>query len=111
MPEKNTISACLVVHNEEKLIGRCLESIKNLVDEIIVVHDGPCQDKTLEIAMNFTNKIFEREQIGSMEPHLAFAYNNSHSEWMMRIDADEFFEQQALSQIKQLVEKAPEKSR
>ena len=47
MPEKNTISACLVVHNEEKLIGRCLESIKNLVDEIIVVHDGPCQDKTL----------------------------------------------------------------
>ena len=27
---------------------------------------------------------------------LGVAYNNSHSEWMMRIDADEFFEQQAL---------------
>lgn len=103
MPEKNTISACLVAHNEEKLIGRCLESVKNLVDEIIVVHDGPCQDKTLGIAKKYTDKVFVRDSIGTMEPHLIFAYKQAQSEWLLRIDPDEFFDGETIGKIKDLL--------
>ena len=45
--DRQTISACLVVYNEEKVIRQCLDSIKGFVDEIILVHDGQCTDKTL----------------------------------------------------------------
>jgi glycosyltransferase involved in cell wall biosynthesis len=86
------ISACLVVYNEEKVIQRCLDSIKELADEIIVVHDGECADKTLEIARKYTDKVFIREHVGVMEAHLAFALEQAQGEWLLRIDADEFFD-------------------
>ena len=35
-----TISLCMIVKNEEKLLGRCLESVKDIVDEIIIVDTG-----------------------------------------------------------------------
>jgi Glycosyltransferases involved in cell wall biogenesis len=69
---RNKISACIVVYNEEKVIKRCLDSIKNVVDEIILVHDGPCKDRTLEIAKRYTNKIFIRPHVGMMESTSCF---------------------------------------
>lgn len=101
--KKNTISACLVVYNEEKVIGKCLESIKDLVDEIIVVHDGECNDDTLTIAQKYTKRIFVREHIGLMEGHLTFAFNQTTSEWILRIDADEYFDTKDVEKIKNLV--------
>ena len=92
MESKKIISACMVVYNEEKVIQRCLDSIKDLVDEIIVVHDGECADKTLEIAKKYTDKIFVREHVGVMEAHLVFAYEQAQGEWLLRIDADEFID-------------------
>ena len=44
-----TISLCMIVKNEEAVIKRCLESVKEVVDEIIVVDTGS-QDRTKEIA-------------------------------------------------------------
>ena len=51
------ISAIVIVYNEEKNIRRCLESL-SWTDEILVV-DSFSQDKTKEIASNFTDKIFD----------------------------------------------------
>lgn len=101
---KNKISACVVVYNEEKVIKRCLDSIKNVVDEIILVHDGPCKDKTLDIAKRYTNKIFIRPRVGMMEAHLVFAYNKTKHEWILRIDADEFLSKEAQKNIRKLVQ-------
>ncbi len=47
--ERATISACIIVKNEETLLPQCLESIKEYVDEIIIVDTGS-NDKTIEIA-------------------------------------------------------------
>ena len=71
------ISACLVIHNEEKLLKRCLESIKDVVDEIILVHDGECTDKSLNIANNFHSRIFIRDFIGEAEWHRPFSYEEA----------------------------------
>ena len=44
-----SVSACLVVRNEGKMIDRCLRSLAAVADEIVLVHDGECEDDTLEI--------------------------------------------------------------
>lgn len=95
-----SISACLVVYNEGKIIERCLESIRPLVDEIILVHDGECQDDTLKIARKYTDKIFVRPHAGMMEAHLVFAFKQASSDWILRIDADEYFDVRDLDAIK-----------
>jgi glycosyltransferase involved in cell wall biosynthesis len=84
------ISACLVVHNEEKLIGRCLSSLTGVVDEIILIHDGECQDRTLEIARQYGAKIFVRPYIGEAEGQRPFGFQQALNNWILQIDADEF---------------------
>ena len=98
------LSACLVVYNEEKLIKRCLESIKGIADEIIVVHDGPCNDKTLDILKRYTKKIFVRERIGEAEPHRPFCLEQARGEWVLSIDADEYLSKELRDHIRSLIE-------
>ena len=52
-----TISLCMIVKNEEKVLARCLESAKGFADEIIIVDTGS-QDRTKEIARAYTEKIY-----------------------------------------------------
>ena len=49
-----TISLCMIVKDEEDVLGRCLDSVKNIADEIIIVDTGS-KDKTKEIAYKYTN--------------------------------------------------------
>jgi len=83
-----TISANIIVYNEEKNIDRCLTSLDGIANEIIVVHDGKCSDKTLDIAKKYTKKIFVR--IGEAEPHRQFALDKATSDWILILDADEY---------------------
>ena len=84
------ISATIVARNEERKIKRCLSSIAPSVSEIIFVHDGKCEDTTLEIARNYTDKIFIRDYVGEAEPHRKFAISRARHNWILQIDADEF---------------------
>jgi len=102
MLAKNTISAILVVYHEEKIIRRCLESLKGVVDEIIVVHDGECKDRTLEIAREFTDRIFVRPRVGCCNNHHPWAMKESKGEWILLIDADEFLSKELRQKIKTL---------
>lgn len=101
----NTISACLVVFNEEKVIEHCLQSLVGWVDEIIVVHDGPCTDKTLEIAKRYTDRVIVRQRGGACEYHRAFIFREAASEWILMIDADEFIDQTGAQKIRELIKK------
>jgi glycosyltransferase involved in cell wall biosynthesis len=89
MNSKSNISAILVVYNEEKKIRECLESLKNIVAEIIVIHDGKCSDKTLEICREYGSRIYIRKHIGEAEPHRPFAIEKTSKKWVLFIDADE----------------------
>ena len=57
-----SISLCMIVKNEEDVLERCLESVKLIADEIIIVDTGST-DKTKEIACKFTNKLYNFEWI------------------------------------------------
>ena len=58
-----TISLCMIVKNEEAVLKRCLDSIADLMDEIIIVDTGST-DKTKEIAAQYTDKIYDFMCIG-----------------------------------------------
>jgi glycosyltransferase involved in cell wall biosynthesis len=80
------ISAIVITKDEEKNINQCLESIK-WVDEIIVV-DAESDDKTIELAKKFTDKVFLKKWEGYV-PQKKFALSKTTNEWVLSIDADE----------------------
>lgn len=84
-----TVSAVLIVKNEEALLARCLESVKD-ADEIIVCDTGST-DKTVEIARKYTDKVFEDYK---WEKSYCKARNHAKSkatgDWILSIDADEY---------------------
>lgn len=98
-----SISAFLVVYNEEKHIERCLNSLKGVVDEIIVIHDGECIDNSLKIAKKFGAKIFIQEHKGMREFHQIFALKQCESEWILQIDADEFLSVELKKELRNLI--------
>ena len=53
-----TISCVMIVKNEENILARCLDSIKDLMDEIVIVDTGST-DKTKDIARKYTGNIYD----------------------------------------------------
>ena len=53
-----TISLCMIVKNEEAVLERCLECMKDIADEMIIVDTGS-SDATKEIARRYTDKVFD----------------------------------------------------
>lgn len=96
------LSVVLAVRNEELNIGRCLESVKRIADEIIVV-DESSTDKTREIAEGFGAKVF-------LEPHHDLfhitkqrALEKARGEWILQLDADEVVTEALANEIKKVI--------
>lgn len=88
LDHKASVSACLIVKNEEELLPACLESIRNWVDEIIVVDTGST-DRTMEIARSFGAKVYEHPWEGSFSKARNFSLQYATKDWLFIIDADE----------------------
>ena len=85
------ISFFTIIHNEEKLLDRCLDSIKDIADEIILIHDGPCTDNSIKIAEKYNCKIYISEKnLGIGEKHYLKALSMCVNDWVFKIDADEY---------------------
>lgn len=102
---KNSISAVIIAYNEEKKIEDCLKSVKGVVDEILLIHDGPCRDKTLEIAKKYTKRIIVRPRLGDAEFHRDWSLGEAKNEWVLAIDADERLTEGLRDNIRDLVKK------
>ncbi|MCD6294863.1 MAG: glycosyltransferase family 2 protein [Deltaproteobacteria bacterium] len=85
-PLQNRLSACIICHNEEKNIKRCLDSLK-WVHDIIVV-DSMSSDRTVEIAKGYTDRIFQRPWPG-YAAQKNFALSKAETDWVLSLDADE----------------------
>jgi glycosyltransferase involved in cell wall biosynthesis len=102
-PTRPKISACVVARNEERLIGRCLASFADLVDEIVFVHDGECEDRTLEIAAEYGCRIFVQPFRGHADASKVFAFSQARYEWILGVDADEFLSEGLRAHLHELV--------
>jgi glycosyltransferase involved in cell wall biosynthesis len=82
------LSACMIVKDEEKQLPRCLDSIKDLCDEIIIVDTGST-DNTCGIALSYGAKIFYHPWQNDFSLHRNQAFGYASGEWLLVIDADE----------------------
>ncbi len=97
-----TVSACMIVKNEEELLPGCLDSIRDWVDEIIVVDTGST-DRTVEIANSYRAKIFHQPWEGDFSKHRNFSLEPATCDWIFVIDADERIHRDDIPLIKKVL--------
>ena len=98
----NRISVVLATFNEEKNLRDCLESVKDLAWEIVVV-DGGSKDKTVEIAREFNARIIQTNNPPNFHINKNKAIDGASGDWILQLDADEILTPQLIGEIKKAV--------
>ena len=80
------VSIVIATLNEEKHIGECLENVK-FADDIIIM-DSYSNDKTIDIAKKYTNKIYQVDKIGTGKIK-NMGIEKAKNKWVINLDADE----------------------
>lgn len=78
----------MIVRNEENHLRDCLESVKNIADEIVVVDTGS-SDHTIEIARGYNAKIYHFDWVYDFSAARNYALSKSTGKWILYLDADE----------------------
>jgi len=104
--KKVGLSVVLATRNEEANIGRCLESIKSIADEIIVV-DEESSDKTREIAESLGAKVFTQPHEEIFHITKEKALKKATGEWILQMDADEVVTPELAKEIVSTIHGSP----
>ena len=95
----------MITKDEEAFLEQCLNSVKEMVDEIIVVDTGST-DKTKEIARKFRAKVFDFKWVDDFSAARNESIKHATKDWVLVLDADEFIEKKDLNKIKNQIENA-----
>lgn len=91
------ISGLIITFNEEKNIGKCIDSLFRVCNEVIIV-DSISLDKTVEIAKSKGAKVISQPFLGD-GPQRSYGINFCKNNWILNLDADEFLDLDALDFI------------
>ncbi len=83
-----SISLCMIVKNEEETLPRCLESVKGLTDEIIIVDTGS-EDGTKKAAAGYTDRIYDYVWKDDFSAARNYAFEKGECDYLMWMDADD----------------------
>lgn len=100
------LSAVIITFNEERNIGRCIESLQGIVEEIIIV-DSFSTDKTKEICLSYGVKFFQINWQGYSETK-NLANSKSENNWILSLDADETLSEKLKKSILKIKEQGLE---
>lgn len=89
--EPCSISLCMIVKNEEIALPRCLDSVKDLVEEIIIVDTGST-DRTKEIAVEYGANIYDYIWHDDFAAARNFSFSKATCEYILWLDADDVLE-------------------
>ena len=95
----DTLSVCIIAKNEEKNLLRCLESIKGIADEVILVDTGSF-DKTISIAEKYNAKIIEFPWEKNFSTARNKALEMATKDWILCLDCDEALDSSQVYEIK-----------
>lgn len=101
-----TISLCMIVKNEEDVLARCLDCIKDIADEIIIVDTGS-QDRTKEIADGYTDRVFFYQWKDDFASARNYSFSKATMDYCMWLDADDIItekEQARLMALKSVLD-------
>jgi glycosyltransferase involved in cell wall biosynthesis len=97
------ISATVITYNEADKIRGCLESVK-WCDEIVII-DSYSDDGTVDIAREYTDKIYQREQAGYSEAYRELSIQKATNDWVLLVDADERIPNSLTEKIQRVVDR------
>lgn len=97
------LSVALATFNEESNIASCLESVKDLASEIVVV-DGTSKDKTVEIAQKYGAKVKVTDNPPIFHINKQKALDMATGDWILQLDADEHVSSALAEEIKKVVD-------
>ena len=82
------ISLCMIVKNEEQVLDRCLSSVKDIADEIIIVDTGST-DKTKDITKRYTNKVYDFKWVNDFSKARNYSFSKANMDYTLWLDADD----------------------
>lgn len=94
-------SLCMIVKNEEAVMRDCLDSLKELMDEIIIVDTGST-DKTKEIAAEYTPYVYDFKWVNDFAAARNFAFSKATGDYIYSADADEYMDEENRVKFKAL---------
>ncbi|OIP58201.1 MAG: hypothetical protein COX79_00010 [Candidatus Levybacteria bacterium CG_4_10_14_0_2_um_filter_36_16] len=97
------LSVALATFNEESNIASCLDSVRELASEIVVV-DGSSKDKTVEIAKKYGAKVKVTDNPPIFHINKQKALNMATGDWILQLDADEHVSGELADEIKKVVD-------
>jgi len=95
-----TISLCMIVKNEENYLQNCLASVKDVVDEFIIVDTGST-DNTKEIAEKFGAKVIDFTWQDDFSTARNYSLEHATKDWILWLDADETLEKIDIDNLKE----------
>jgi glycosyltransferase involved in cell wall biosynthesis len=99
---KQTLSVALATYNEEGNLVACLDSVKGLADEIVIV-DGTSSDKTVEIAKKYGAKVLVKDNPRMFHINKQKAIDMATGDWILQLDADERVSSSLAAEIKKVI--------
>ena len=100
--DKASISLTMIVRDEESNLPSCLESVRGLFDEIVIVDTGS-RDRTVEIARSFGARVFDFVWVDDFAAARNAALARAKSDYAFWLDADDLFEQPERTKLDELL--------
>jgi len=98
-----TLSLCMIVKNEQENLPRCLDSVKDITDEMIIVDTGST-DSTIELAESYGAKVYRFPWNGSFSDARNYGLERATSDWFLIMDADEEMDRVSHHIVRELIE-------
>lgn len=105
MAEALKISACYIVKNEAENLAKSIKSLKNQVNEIVVVDTGST-DNTIVVARKLGAKVYSFPWQDDFSKARNFALSKAKGDWLVLLDADEYFTYKTAGNIRQVIHRA-----
>jgi len=102
MAEKNQLSLCIITKNEEEFLTNCLNEMKEIADEVMVVDLGS-DDHTLELAKQAGTKVYQPKWEDDFSKIKNFCMEHASGKWVLFMQADEMISPENLEQLNLLM--------
>ena len=96
-----SISVCMIVKNEEMIIKRCLDSLTEIADEIIIVDTGS-SDQTIALCEQYTSKVYQYSWTNNFSEARNYCFSLATKEYIYSADADEVLFPEEIDKMKEL---------
>ncbi|MGI5841351.1 MAG: glycosyltransferase family 2 protein [Patescibacteria group bacterium] len=105
MKNKALVSAVINVRNEAGVLPKCLQSLKNFADEIIVV-DMHSSDASAQIAQKYGAQVYSYRPMKVVEPARNFAISKAKGKWIILLDPDEYIHKTLKNELLRITQRS-----